>query len=139
VAANPVNGSYWAALAAAQFESGDFPAAVEAYQRVLELGVRPAERGDATLPGGMPVIDMRFNGGGDTFEDMPFELPVSKLVVNVADLYWQTGYPMDRRQWIAPQLYAPPTFEAFSRNHDPALAAIQAASEYLPGSQRHHL
>ena len=67
-------------------------------------------------------------------ESVPFELPVSKVVVNVSDLYWQTGYPMDHRPWIAPQLYAPPTFESFSRNHDPALAAVLAATGNLPGS-----
>jgi len=67
-------------------------------------------------------------------ESVPFELPVSKLQVNVADLYWQTGYPMDYRPWIAPQLYAPPTFASFSQNRDPALAAILAASEQLPGT-----
>jgi tetratricopeptide (TPR) repeat protein len=66
-------------------------------------------------------------------ETIPFELPVSKLMVNVSDLYWQTGYPMDHRPWIAPELYAPPTFESFSRNDDPALAAILAAAEQLPG------
>jgi len=69
-----------------------------------------------------------------TGESFPFELPVSKAQVNVSDLYWQTGYPMDHRPWIAPELYAPPTFESFSRNHDPALAAILAATENLPGS-----
>jgi tetratricopeptide (TPR) repeat protein len=67
-------------------------------------------------------------------ESVPFELPVSKVVVNIGDLYWQTGYPMDHRRWIAPELYAPPTFESFSRNHDPALAAILGATETFPGN-----
>jgi len=66
-------------------------------------------------------------------ETIPFQLPVSKLLVNVADLYWQTGYPMDFRPWIAPQLYAPPTFAAFRENRDPALAAILALRGQLPG------
>lgn len=66
-------------------------------------------------------------------ETIPFELPVSKLRVNVADLYWQTGHPMDHRPWIAPQLYAPPTFDSFASGDDPALAAILAASERMPG------
>ena len=57
-------------------------------------------------------------------ETIPFELPVSRVVVNVADLYWQTSWPSDHRTWIAPQIYAPPTFEAFSRNQDPAMDAI---------------
>jgi tetratricopeptide (TPR) repeat protein len=67
-------------------------------------------------------------------ESIPFELPVSKVLVNIGDLYWQTGYPMDHRRWIAPQLYAPPTFESFSRNHDQALAAVLGASEIFPGN-----
>jgi hypothetical protein len=41
---------------------------------------------------------------------------------------------MDHRSWIAPQLYAPPTFASFSQNRDPALAAVLAAREQLPGS-----
>lgn len=56
VAANPVNGSYWAGLAAARFEAGAFLAAADAYHRVLDLGVRPAERDHETFPGGMPYL-----------------------------------------------------------------------------------
>ena len=41
-------------------------------------------------------------------ETIPFTLPYSKAIVNVADLYWQTSWPMDHRPWIAPELYAPP-------------------------------
>jgi hypothetical protein len=67
-------------------------------------------------------------------ESVPFELPVSKVLVSISDLYWQCEYPMDRRPWIAPQLDAPPTFETYRRSHDPALAAILAATEQLPGS-----
>lgn len=66
-------------------------------------------------------------------ETIPFELPVSGVVVNVADLYWQTSWPSDHRTWIAPQIYAPPTFEAFSRNQDPAMDAILTGHEQLPG------
>jgi len=40
---------------------------------------------------------------------------------------------MDRRPWIAPQLYAPPTFKTFSRNEDPALTAVLEAGEQFPG------
>jgi tetratricopeptide (TPR) repeat protein len=66
-------------------------------------------------------------------ETIPFTLPYSKTKVNVADLYWQTAWPMDHRPFIAPQLYAPPTFEAFSQNRDPALEAIMSGTEHLPG------
>lgn len=64
---------------------------------------------------------------------MPFTLPHSKLKVNVSDLYWKSSIPMDRRTWLAPELYAPPTFEAFRANRDPAMEAILASTEHLPG------
>jgi len=66
-------------------------------------------------------------------EVIPFELPYSKLRANVGDLYWQTSWPEDHRTWIAPDIYAPPTFEAFRRNQDPAMDAILALREHLPG------
>ncbi len=59
-------------------------------------------------------------------ETSPFELPWSKTVVNVSDLYWQTAWPLDDRPWIAPEIYVPPTFAAYRDNRDPALAAIMA-------------
>ena len=66
-------------------------------------------------------------------ETVPFTLPYSKALANVADLYWQTSWPMDYRPWIAPELYAPPSFEAYSQNRDPAMEAILACREHLPG------
>jgi hypothetical protein len=66
-------------------------------------------------------------------ETIPFMLPYSKALVNVADLYWQTSWPMDHRPWIAPELYAPPTFETYSQNRDPALEAVLSSREHLPG------
>jgi hypothetical protein len=76
------------------------------------------------------------SGSCPTFigESIPFTLPCSKLEVNVADLLWQTSWPMDYRTWIAPEIYAPPTFAAYAANVDPALSAILAATEHLPGS-----
>ncbi len=65
-------------------------------------------------------------------ETIPFELPYSKLRANAADLYWQTSWPDDYRTWTAPDLYAPPTFEAYRRNQDPALEAILAIREQVP-------
>jgi Tetratricopeptide repeat len=66
-------------------------------------------------------------------ETIPFKLPYSKTTVNVADLYWQTSWPMDHRPWIAPEIYTPPTFEAYSQNRDPAMDAVLACHEHLPG------
>lgn len=57
-------------------------------------------------------------------EEDPFVLPYSKLLANVSHLYWQSSYPQDQRTWVAPDLYAPPTFEAYRRNGDTALEAI---------------
>lgn len=75
-------------------------------------------------------------GSSPTFvgETIPFSLPYSKTVVNVSDLLWQGTWPMDYRSWLAPTLYAPPTFAAFRQNRDPAFEAILACSDHLPGS-----
>ncbi len=66
-------------------------------------------------------------------ESIDFELPYSKVQANVSDLFWQTSWPTDYRTWIAPDIYAPPTFEAYHRNQDPALDAIFAIREHVPG------
>jgi tetratricopeptide (TPR) repeat protein len=67
-------------------------------------------------------------------ETVPFTLPYSKLLANVSDLYWQTSWPLDHRSWIAPDLYAPPTFADFAANRDAAMEAIRSlAGERLPG------
>lgn len=66
-------------------------------------------------------------------ESIPFELPYSKLKGTISDLYWQSAWPMDHRTWIAPRLYTPPTFAAYAENRDPALEAILACDEHLPG------
>jgi hypothetical protein len=59
-------------------------------------------------------------------EDNPTLLPYSKLPVSISDLYWQTSWPTDHRPWIAPLLYAPPSFELYRANRDPAMEAILA-------------
>ena len=59
-------------------------------------------------------------------EDNLTLLPYSKLPVSISDLYWQTSWPTDRRPWIAPLLYAPPTFDLYRANRDPAMEAILA-------------
>jgi hypothetical protein len=66
-------------------------------------------------------------------ERIDFELPYSKVRANAGDLFWQTSWPDDHRIWTAPDIYTPPTFEAYRRNHDPALAAILAIAEHVPG------
>jgi len=66
-------------------------------------------------------------------ESVPFTLPYSRVLANVSDLYWQTSWPTDDRPWIAPDIYAPPTFEAYRANRDPAMEAILACGDHLPG------
>jgi hypothetical protein len=62
-------------------------------------------------------------------EERPITLPYSKVVANVSHLAWQISWPADRRMWLAPQIYIPPTFADFSAGRDPALDAIL---EYKP-------
>ena len=57
-------------------------------------------------------------------EEDSVKLPYSKIGINVSDLFWQSSYPHDKRIWIAPQIYLPPTFEAYRTNRDAALEAI---------------
>jgi hypothetical protein len=47
--------------------------------------------------------------------------------MNVSDLYWESAFPQDKRIWISPQIYIPPTFEAARANRDAALEAILSA------------
>lgn len=51
-------------------------------------------------------------------------LPYSKLSMNVSDWFWQSSWPWDKRTWIAPTIYAPPTFKNYSNNQDDALEAL---------------
>ena len=73
-----------------------------------------------------PVFVGEPTGSSPNFigEETIFTLPYSKVLANVSDLYWQSAWPMDYRTWIAPQIYTPPTFAAFSANRDPAMEAI---------------
>lgn len=66
-------------------------------------------------------------------ETIIVELPYSKLRASISDLSWQSSWPMDYRTWLAPDLYAPPTFAAYRENRDPALEAALACRERLPG------
>jgi tetratricopeptide (TPR) repeat protein len=51
-------------------------------------------------------------------------LPYSKLAMNVSDWFWQSSWPWDGRTWIAPSIYAPPTFKNYSENKDDALETL---------------
>lgn len=58
-------------------------------------------------------------------ETVLLTLPFSRITVSISDLYWQHSWPEDYRTWIAPQIYAPPSFEAYRSNRDVAMDAIQ--------------
>lgn len=60
-------------------------------------------------------------------ESIPYALPYSRITGTVSDLYWQRSWPMDERVWIAPELPALPSWEAFHGGKDPALEAIGRA------------
>ena len=70
-------------------------------------------------------------GGSPNFigDEVFFTLPYSKLGANVSDIYWQESWATDYRTWIAPTLFAPPTFAAFKAKRDPAMEAILAYRE----------
>jgi hypothetical protein len=74
-------------------------------------------------------------GSSPTFvgETIEFQLPYSGTYANVSDLLWQSGWPMDYRPWVPPQVYTPPTFAMYRENRDPALEAILALSSHVPG------
>jgi hypothetical protein len=74
-------------------------------------------------------------GSAPTFvgETVEFQLPYSKVWSNVSDLLWQSGWPTDYRRYLAPTIYAPPTFKAYCANRDVALEAILTLREHLPG------
>jgi tetratricopeptide (TPR) repeat protein len=40
-------------------------------------------------------------------ESNNFYLPNSRVTLSVSDVYWQTSWPFDQRQWISPSVYLP--------------------------------
>ncbi|MBL9124623.1 MAG: DUF1080 domain-containing protein, partial [Planctomycetaceae bacterium] len=66
-------------------------------------------------------------------ESVEFTLPYSNHGVSISDLYWVTSSPLDRRMWIAPKVYVPPTAADFLARRDPALeAAVQGTLGVAP-------
>jgi hypothetical protein len=60
-------------------------------------------------------------------EGVPFELPHSKMRVNVSTLWWQDLDPRDTRDATKPQLAAPLSSADYAANRDPVLEAIMKA------------
>jgi hypothetical protein len=57
-------------------------------------------------------------------DEAPIKLPYSQIQLNISGVLWQSSWGVDKRIWIAPLLYVPPTFAAFKVNRDPAMEAI---------------
>lgn len=60
-----------------------------------------------------------------TGEEDFVKLPHSGILMNVSDFHWQTSWPWDRRLWLAPEIYTPPTFAAFAGNRDVAMEGVR--------------
>jgi C-terminal processing protease CtpA/Prc len=56
--------------------------------------------------------------------ESPITLPWSGLQGAVSAVYWQIGDARDKRLWIAPQLFVPPTAQDWLDNRDAPLSAI---------------
>lgn len=66
-------------------------------------------------------------------ENSHVRLPYSGADVSISNQLWQHSYPFDHRQWIPPDIPAPPTAAAYFANRDPGLEAVL---EVLADSQR---
>jgi hypothetical protein len=100
-------GHLFAIIGPATFSAAQMLAdALEKYTKVIFVGEPSGSKGNAY---------------GDSRR---ITLPNSGITVRAAIYYWQDWHPLDQRDAILPQLAAPLTFEDYSRNVDPALAAI---------------
>jgi hypothetical protein len=59
-----------------------------------------------------------------TGESNMVALPWSGVRVSISDLHWQSAWPTDKRTWVAPTIFVPPTFEDYRSRRDPALEAV---------------
>src|SRR5688572_1703773 len=57
-------------------------------------------------------------------DEAPVKLPYSHIELNISGVLWQSSWGVDKRIWIAPLLYTPPTFEAFKANRDMSMEAV---------------
>ncbi len=57
-------------------------------------------------------------------DEAPVKLPYSHIELNVSGVLWQSSWGVDKRIWIAPLLYVPPTIEDYNINRDGAMEAI---------------
>lgn len=57
-------------------------------------------------------------------DEAPIKLPYSKVELNISGVLWQSSWGVDKRIWISPLLYTPPTFKAFKANRDVSMEAV---------------
>jgi hypothetical protein len=67
-------------------------------------------------------------------EENNFRLPYSGVEMSISNIRWVYASPFDRRSWIAPEIYAPPSFAAYAANVDPVLQAILQFVDATPDS-----
>ncbi len=91
------------------------------FSAAINTTVDLERRTTAILVGEPPSSPPNFVG-----ESVEVVLPASRWPLSISDLWWQTSYPMDYRQMISPQIYAPPTAAALRAHRDPAMEAIEA-------------
>jgi tetratricopeptide (TPR) repeat protein len=63
-------------------------------------------------------------------EEWFFSLPYSKANVSLANLYWESGWPVDSRWAIPPDIFTPRTFIDYAAGRDPAMDAALAYPNY---------
>ncbi len=91
----------------------------QTYSAAINTTTEIERRTKAILVGEPTVCPPNFIG-----ESVRVIMPYTGWVASISDLWWQHSMPMDYRVWTAPQLYAPPTAEAFLAHRDPALEII---------------
>ena len=57
-------------------------------------------------------------------DEAPIKLPYSRVELNISGVLWQSSWGVDKRIWISPLLFTPPTFEAFKANRDMSMEAV---------------
>lgn len=93
----------------------------ETFSSALMLSVR-LKRDPGVIIAGEPGSGKPNSYG----EYVPFELPHTGLRGSLSGLLHQEGEPFDRRDAVAVDLPAPPSYEAYRDHRDPALEAVLA-------------
>lgn len=79
------------------------------------------EKHTQTIFVGMPTGSSPNHFGDDNMHKLTY----SGILFGAANAYWQSKNSYDFRKWIAPDLIAEPTFEAYRQNRDVAMETIE--------------